>query len=33
MVDSRAEAKRIERNSDNETHILDVVRRNKYRLG
>ena len=33
MIDSRSEAKRLQRNSDNETHILDVVRRNKYRIG
>lgn len=33
MVDSRSEAKRIQRNADNEAHILDVVRRNRYRIG
>lgn len=33
LVDSRSEAKRIQRNSDNEAHILDVVRRNKYLIG
>lgn len=32
LVDSRSEARRIARNSDNESHIVDVVRRNHYRM-
>jgi hypothetical protein len=32
QVDSRREAQRIADNSDNETVIVDIMRRNQYRL-